>query len=149
MPKKNKVKHVVLPRRYTFEVKKVQVRLGRFLNLAIYRPIKKRNSQTTLSPDESHHSNSESTSTSENTDPPVVFFIHGVGGSHLIWQLQLEHFSSNGYIAIAPDLLGHGASDTPKGASKYCFEEMSKDVLAIFDRYCHRKNNFLVGHSYG
>ncbi|RDD45186.1 Protein ABHD8 [Trichoplax sp. H2] len=150
MPKKNKVKHVVLPRRYTFDIRRIQVRLGRYLNIAIYKPIKRRNSQTATNPaDENYLNTIDDTSTSENADPPVVFFIHGVGGSHLVWQSQLEHFSSHGYIAIAPDLLGHGNSDTPRGKNKYTFEEMSKDVLSIFDRYCHRKNNFLVGHSYG
>ena len=78
----------------------------------------------------------------------VVFFIHGVGGCADIWKSQMDYFGRKGYEIIAPDLIGHGFSCAPDDPSAYCFEEIAKDTLAIFDTY-GKKRNVVVGHSYG
>lgn len=83
------------------------------------------------------------------TDPDVVlFFIHGVGGSLDIWRSQLDFFSQQGYETIALDLLGHGDSSAPKVAAAYTFYALSKEVTCIFKKYA-RRQNILIGHSYG
>lgn len=83
------------------------------------------------------------------TDADVVlFFIHGVGGSLDIWRSQLDFFSQQGYETIALDLLGHGDSSAPKIAAAYTFYALSKEVTYIFKKYA-RRQNILVGHSYG
>ena len=78
----------------------------------------------------------------------AIFFIHGVGGSGDVWRMQAEFFKSRGYSVIIPDLIGHGFSSSPKESQSYQFEEIKKDILAIFDH--HRKDsNIIIGHSYG
>lgn len=83
------------------------------------------------------------------TDADVVlFFIHGVGGSLDIWRSQLDFFSQQGYETIALDLLGHGDSSAPKIAAAYTFYALNKEVTYIFKKYA-RRQNILIGHSYG
>ncbi|CAH1797484.1 unnamed protein product [Owenia fusiformis] len=78
----------------------------------------------------------------------VLFFFHGVGGSADVWKPQVDYFRKEGYEIIVPDLLGHGYSQAPKTQSAYHFKELTKDIVAIFDRYCKRRN-VIIGHSYG
>ena len=82
--------------------------------------------------------------------PPILFFIHGVGGAADSWNSQLAFFVSQGYEVVAPDLLGHGFSSCPDTAKAYTFPKLLKDVLTIFDTYVpeHRKS-VIFGHSYG
>lgn len=78
----------------------------------------------------------------------VLFFIHGVGGSVDVWKRQLDYFSSKGYEIVCPDLIGHGFSASPHNPKDYSFEEISVDLLIIFDMFC-KKQNVVIGHSYG
>ncbi|XP_071511380.1 protein ABHD8-like [Diadema antillarum] len=78
----------------------------------------------------------------------VLFFLHGVGGSADVWCHQLRYFRQKGFEMVVPDMLGHGLSRAPKDTSAYTFQELSKDMLAVFDRYS-KKRNILIGHSYG
>lgn len=77
-----------------------------------------------------------------------LFFIHGVGGSADIWNHQINYFGALGLEIIAPDLLGHGFSQSPDVKSMYHFNEILADLEAIFDKYCKRQN-IVIGHSYG
>lgn len=79
---------------------------------------------------------------------PVIFLIHGVGGSADVWQAQIDHFSSNGYEIVAADFVGHGFSCAPKQCAAYDFAEIKRDTMAVFDKYCKRQN-IVIGHSYG
>ncbi|XP_070542260.1 protein ABHD8-like [Ptychodera flava] len=78
----------------------------------------------------------------------VLFFLHGVGGSSDVWTKQLQYFANHGYEVVAPDMLGHGFSSTPRDASAYSFFQLYQDLLAVFDKYS-TKRNILIGHSYG
>ena len=78
----------------------------------------------------------------------VLFFIHGVGGSVDVWRQQLDYFFSEGYEIVCPDLIGHGFSAAPQSHKAYTFEEISIDLLLIFDMFC-KKQNVVIGHSYG
>ncbi len=78
----------------------------------------------------------------------VLFFIHGVGGSSDVWRQQLDFFSSLGYEVVCPDLIGHGFSSAPHNQRAYTFEEISVDLLLIFDKFC-KDSNIVIGHSYG
>jgi hypothetical protein len=81
---------------------------------------------------------------------PLLFYIHGVGGSSLIWKSQLEFFNDRGYEIIAMDLIGHGASSVVNEPKMYEFLEMSSDILQIFDMFATKSNNnVVIGHSYG
>ena len=83
---------------------------------------------------------------------PLVFFIHGVGGSASTWSSQIDYFSSRGYEVVAPDLLGHGFSSAPDNAKCYTFNKLFRDVLTIFDHYVgtgEGRRCAVVAHSYG
>ncbi|PIK56716.1 putative abhydrolase domain-containing protein 8 [Apostichopus japonicus] len=60
----------------------------------------------------------------------------------------MRYFQEQGFEVVAPDLFGHGFSDAPRRESAYSFYELAEDTLAIFDKYC-KKRNILIGHSYG
>lgn len=81
-------------------------------------------------------------------EKPMLFFIHGVGGSSRIWLKQLSYFSQKGYEIIAVDLIGHGLSSKSDDVNSYQFLEMALDVLMVFDMYA-RSENIAIGHSYG
>jgi len=81
---------------------------------------------------------------------PILFFLHGVGGSADIWSSQLAFFVSQGYQVLAPDMIGHGFSSCPDKAKAYTFTKLFKDILTIFDAYVTENRKCIVfGHSYG
>ncbi len=57
--------------------------------------------------------------------PPVVL-LHGLGGTHTVWNEILPGLSEEFHV-LAPDLRGHGRSPNPTG-STYSFDEMAGDV---------------------
>ena len=82
--------------------------------------------------------------------PPILFFLHGVGGSADIWSSQISYFVSQGYQVVAPDMLGHGFSSCPDKAKAYTFPKLFRDVLSVFDAYIPEDRKCVVfGHSYG
>ena len=44
----------------------------------------------------------------------TLLLIHGMAGSSATWRSVIPQLSRN-YRVIAPDLLGHGGSDKPRG----------------------------------
>lgn len=78
----------------------------------------------------------------------AIFFLHGVGGEFKVWSPQIIFFNNLGFTIIAMDFVGHGLSCAPLESSAYHFDEMSNDVLAVFDKYS-MSMNVLAGHSYG
>ena len=92
----------------------------------------------------------EDNTASTEEQPPILFFIHGVGGSADSWSSQLAYFVSQGYEVIAPDLLGHGFSSCPDNPKAYTFTKLFKDLLTIFDTYVPEDRKCIIfGHSYG
>lgn len=84
----------------------------------------------------------------EETNESLLFFIHGVGGSSDVWRHQLDYFSEKGYEIVCPDLIGHGFSTAPHNNKAYTFDEICVDLILLFDMFC-KKNNTVIGHSYG
>lgn len=99
-----------------------EIRPGRSINISIYR-------------------NPKSTQT--------AFLIHGIGGRGDQWREQINTLKSE-YSLIIPDLLGHAKSDKPKPQANnpYAFDELEKDLSAIFKKF-HSAENIVLGHSYG
>lgn len=81
---------------------------------------------------------------------PILFFLHGVGGSADIWSSQMQYFNSKGFHVIGPDMLGHGFSSCPDKPSAYTFTKLFKDFITIFDAYVpDGRKCVVIGHSYG
>ena len=95
-------------------------------------------------------SEGEETTIPPTVQPPILFFLHGVGGSADIWSSQISYFVTQGYQVVAPDMLGHGFSSCPDKAKAYTFPKLFRDVLSVFDAYIPEDQKCVVfGHSYG
>jgi 3-oxoadipate enol-lactonase len=81
----------------------------------------------------------------EPNAPLGVVFIHGVGGSALAWQRQVESFRAAGYAPLALDLPGYGGRPAIEAID---FEQFSDDVEAQIAA-AGLVRPVLVGHSLG
>ena len=78
-------------------------------------------------------------------DGPALLLIHGIGDSSDTWRPVFEELASR-HTVIAPDLLGHGRSETPRADYTVGgFANGMRDLLAVLgvDRVT------VVGHSLG
>ena len=63
----------------------------------------------------------------------VLLLLHGVPSSSWLYRKMIDELVSNGYRVIAPDMLGFGSSESPKGYEIYQEEEHAKRLLALMD----------------
>jgi pimeloyl-ACP methyl ester carboxylesterase len=106
--------------------------------------------------------------TATTDSKPLMFFIHGVGGSANTWITQLSYFSDSlGYECVATDLLGHGFSSSPDKSKSYTFKKLLRDTFVVFDHFTatssmnmnpsgdeyeaplEPRSCVVIGHSYG
>ncbi len=59
--------------------------------------------------------------------------LHGFTGAASNWQQVAGILSKQNYELIAPDLLGHGATDAPQEVARYRMAEAAADVAGILD----------------
>lgn len=84
---------------------------------------------------------------SGNPDGLPIIFIHGLLGSHLNWEKQIDDPLLQRYRLITYDLRGHGLSDKPQQASAYRDgKRWADDLKAVIDQR-HARNPLLVGWS--
>lgn len=78
-----------------------------------------------------------------------VVFIHGAGGSNVVWFRQLRDFKKH-FNVLLIDLRGHGKSKMRNitSADQYRFDEIARDVIDIMDHVGIEKAHF-VGISLG
>lgn len=76
---------------------------------------------------------------------PPVLFIHGLGGTHLDWEYQIDHFKEQ-FTVITVDLRGHGQTDKP--TDPYSVELFAQDIAA-FIQFIAPQGIHVVGHSLG
>jgi len=78
-----------------------------------------------------------------------VVFVHGAGGSNVVWFRQLKEFKKY-FNVLLVDLRGHGKSKTTDNVadSGYSFDEVALDVIHLMDHY-HIEKAHLVGISLG
>ena len=76
---------------------------------------------------------------------PRVLLIHGIGDSSATWADLIPDLARN-HTVIAPDLLGHGASDKPRADySVAAYANGIRDLLGVLGI----ERATLVGHSLG
>jgi pimeloyl-ACP methyl ester carboxylesterase len=76
---------------------------------------------------------------------PALLLIHGIGDSSATWTGLIPHLARH-HTVIAPDLLGHGRSDKPRGDySVAAYANGMRDLLAVLgvDRVT------VIGHTLG
>ena len=84
-----------------------------------------------------------------NPDGPAIVFIHGLLGSRLNWQRQIESPALQGYRLITYDLRGHGLSDKPADSDAYNDGRRYADDLAAVLAATGARRPVLVGWSLG
>lgn len=76
---------------------------------------------------------------------PAVLLLHGIGNSAQTWAGVLDRLAER-YTVIAPDLLGHGDSDKPRGDYSVAgYANGMRDLLSVLDV----EGATVVGHSLG
>lgn len=78
--------------------------------------------------------------------PPIVL-LHGFAGNISTWEYFVEK-ALNEYTLIAVDLLGHGATDSPKEKDRYSVEKSIEDFTCILDKL-HFDRACWLGYSMG
>jgi pimeloyl-ACP methyl ester carboxylesterase len=76
---------------------------------------------------------------------PALLLLHGIGNNCMTWAGVIERLAES-HTVIAPDLLGHGASDKPRGDySIAAYANGMRDLLSVLDI----EKATVVGHSLG
>ncbi|WP_165617604.1 alpha/beta fold hydrolase [Klenkia soli] len=76
---------------------------------------------------------------------PAVLLLHGIGNSAQTWAGVVDRLAEH-HLVIAPDLLGHGDSDKPRGDYSIAgYANGMRDLLSVLDV----ERATVVGHSLG
>jgi len=76
---------------------------------------------------------------------PLVLLLHGVQGCAALWESVAQGLATRGWLAVAPDLRGHGESDR---AVDYGLRAYVGDAVALIE-HLGAAPVALVGHSLG
>ncbi|MCH8904775.1 MAG: alpha/beta hydrolase [Bacteroidetes bacterium] len=63
----------------------------------------------------------------------VILLLHGVPTSSWVYRKMIGGLVEGGYRVIAPDMLGFGSSDNPKGYDIYSAEQHGKRIIELMD----------------
>ena len=78
-------------------------------------------------------------------DGPALLLLHGIGNNCQTWAGVIDRLAES-YTVIAPDLLGHGNSDKPRGDYSIAgYANGMRDLLSVLDI----EQATVVGHSLG
>jgi len=86
--------------------------------------------------------------TAGDKSAPLILFLHGFPDSWYSWRHQLTAMATAGYYAVAPDMLGCGATDAPMEIARYSQDEMAKDIVGLIAALGHEQA-IIVGHDLG
>jgi pimeloyl-ACP methyl ester carboxylesterase len=77
---------------------------------------------------------------------PSVLLLHGLASNARIWDLIAPFLEASGMACYAPDLRGHGLSDSPEG--DYGFATYHHDLTGLIE-VLDLERPLIVGHSWG
>src|SRR3954471_23109587 len=78
-------------------------------------------------------------------DAPPLLLLHGIGNSAQTWAGVIDQLAAE-HTVLAPDLLGHGSSDKPRGDYSIAgYANGMRDLLSVLDL----EQVTVVGHSLG
>lgn len=66
-------------------------------------------------------------------DGPVIVLLHGIPSSSWLYRRMIDGLVDGGHRVIAPDMLGFGNSDSPKGYEIYSGEKHAMRLLALMN----------------
>ncbi|MGY5352178.1 alpha/beta fold hydrolase [Wenyingzhuangia sp. IMCC45533] len=69
----------------------------------------------------------------EGKGDKVILLLHGVPTSSWLYRKMIPLLTTKGYRVIAPDMLGYGSSDNPKGYEIYNEANHAKRILALMN----------------
>lgn len=69
----------------------------------------------------------------QGTGDDVILLLHGVPTSGWLYRKMIDLLVAQGYRVIAPDMLGFGSSDSPKGYEIYSEKNHAKRMIALMD----------------
>src|SRR5579871_1664991 len=78
---------------------------------------------------------------------PPLMLLHGFTGCARSWACAQAQLSAR-FRLIMPDLMGHGASDSPSDPARYRIERCVADLIGIMDAMDVRQTH-LLGYSMG
>jgi pimeloyl-ACP methyl ester carboxylesterase len=85
---------------------------------------------------------------SQGSGSPVIL-LHGMAASFHDWKFLSPVLSDSGYLALAPDLLGHGESHKPEIPQAYTFDNLYDSLEKWIGELELEPSMMLVGHSLG
>ncbi|KAJ7537911.1 hypothetical protein O6H91_11G027600 [Diphasiastrum complanatum] len=78
----------------------------------------------------------------------LVLLLHGFPETWYSWRHQIPVLAAAGFHAVAPDLRGHGDTDSPSDVQAYTAFHSVGDMIGLLDALGQEKA-FVVGHDYG
>ena len=81
-------------------------------------------------------------------EAPPLLLIHGFCASNFVWSDVLLPLAAAGFRVIAPDLIGFGFSEKPRGGWGYTIEAQARMIVQLMDEL-KIERACLVGSSYG
>ncbi|MBC1646482.1 2-succinyl-6-hydroxy-2,4-cyclohexadiene-1-carboxylate synthase [Listeria welshimeri] len=82
-----------------------------------------------------------------NGEKPVLLMLHGFTGSNKTFQESITHLEEH-FSIVAPDLLGHGKTDSPDEIARYSIERIVEDIVTILQEL-KIMQCFVLGYSMG
>lgn len=82
-----------------------------------------------------------------NGEKPVLLMLHGFTGSNKTFQESITHLEEH-FSIVAPDLLGHGKTDSPDEIERYSIERIVDDLVTIIQEL-KIMQCFVLGYSMG
>lgn len=79
---------------------------------------------------------------------PPVLLVHGFPDSHLLWRHQVSALRAAGYMTVAPDMRGFGASERPTEPGAYQIANSVFDLHGLLE-HLGLERVHLVGHDWG